>query len=137
MARSRRPSRHTRVTPGPCPLARGPPRPGARTSGRISRRRADGHGLGHGVALGLGWDRLSPQTFPLPGLAPRLAEAAEAVHGAERGWRGRGGHGFVVITGLDASRYSVDDAVFAYLGLASHVADQRGVQDRRGNVLCK
>ncbi|POR31577.1 Uncharacterized protein TPAR_08235 [Tolypocladium paradoxum] len=78
------------------------------------------------AGLGLNGDEVSQTSFPLPKLASRLSEAAETLHK---------GRGFVVISGLDASRYSVEDGIVIYLGLAEYVADKRGVQDKRGNVL--
>lgn len=41
-----------------------------------------------------------------------------------------------MIKGLDAKRYSVEDSVTVYLGIASYIADKRGLQDKKGNVLC-
>ncbi|KND89360.1 hypothetical protein TOPH_05967 [Tolypocladium ophioglossoides CBS 100239] len=77
-------------------------------------------------SLGLDGDQVSQPNFPLPNLASRLSKVAETLHE---------GRGFVVISGLDASRYSVEDSVLLYLGLAEYVADKRGQQDKRGNVL--
>ncbi|PNY29040.1 Uncharacterized protein TCAP_01040 [Tolypocladium capitatum] len=78
------------------------------------------------TGLGLNGDEVSQTNFPLPNLASRLSEAAETLHD---------GRGFVVISGLDASRYSVEDGTVLYLGLAEYVADVRGLQDKKGNVL--
>ncbi|KAM4064495.1 taurine catabolism dioxygenase tauD, tfdA family protein [Hirsutella rhossiliensis] len=77
-------------------------------------------------AHGLDYDEVSQGNFPLSGLALQLTPAAETLHK---------GHGFTVIKGLDASRYSVEDSTIIYLGLASHLADKRGLQDRKGNIL--
>ncbi|EQL02350.1 taurine catabolism dioxygenase TauD [Ophiocordyceps sinensis CO18] len=77
-------------------------------------------------AHGLDYDGVSRRSFPVPGLASLLARTAETLHE---------GCGFSVIRGIDASRYSVQDSTVIYLGLASHVADKRGLQDRKGNVL--
>ncbi|RSM08093.1 hypothetical protein CDV31_008306 [Fusarium ambrosium] len=45
------------------------------------------------------------------------------------------GRGFVVIRGLEASRYTVEDNVTIFLGVASYIAEKRGRQDRKGNML--
>lgn len=79
-----------------------------------------------GTDHGLDYDGVSRRSFPVPGLASLLARTAETLHE---------GCGFSVIRGIDASRYSVQDSTIIYLGLASHVADKRGLQDRKGNVL--
>lgn len=47
------------------------------------------------------------------------------------------GRGFVVIRGLEASKYTVEDSVTVFLGVASYIAEKRGRQDRKGNMLCK
>jgi hypothetical protein len=80
------------------------------------------------TALGLDGDEVGQHNFHLPKLAPQLAQCAKVVH-EERG--------FFVIRGLDGSRYSVEDSTTIYLGIASYIADKRGLQDRKGNVLCK
>lgn len=78
------------------------------------------------IALCLDGDEVSKTNFPLPNLTERLQKCSAALHN---------GRGFFVIRGLDMSRYTVEDSVVIYLGIASHIADQRGIQDQRGNVL--
>lgn len=42
-----------------------------------------------------------------------------------------------MIRGLDATCYTAEENTIIYLGIASYIADQRGIQDRKGNVLCE
>ncbi|KAF4978428.1 hypothetical protein FZEAL_5192 [Fusarium zealandicum] len=76
--------------------------------------------------LGLDGDEVSNDNFPLPKLSRRLHASAESLHL---------GRGFVVIRGLDASKYTVEDSVTVFLGVASYIAEKRGLQDRKGNML--
>ncbi|ODA79065.1 hypothetical protein RJ55_04656 [Drechmeria coniospora] len=82
--------------------------------------------LEHFKALELDLDQVSPATFPLGGLARQLQNVAQSVHG---------GLGFTVIQGLDMAQYSIKDSVIIFLGIASHIADKRGYQDTKGNIL--
>lgn len=77
-------------------------------------------------SLGLDGDEVCYDNFPLPSLSRRLRNCAEALHL---------GRGFCVIHGLDASVYTDEDNVTVFLGLASHMAEKRGLQDRKGNML--
>ncbi|KAL6856324.1 hypothetical protein J3F83DRAFT_448804 [Trichoderma novae-zelandiae] len=77
-------------------------------------------------ALGLDGDQVDRDNFRLPKLAPKLAQYAKAVHEQR---------GFFVLRGLEGSRYSVEDSTTIFLGIASYIADKRGLQDRKGNVL--
>jgi hypothetical protein len=47
------------------------------------------------------------------------------------------GKGFVVLRGLDPSRYSVEDGLLVWLGIQSYIAEQRARQDDKGNMLGK
>lgn len=78
--------------------------------------------------LGLDGDLVSPESFPLPGLSSRLDKVSRDVHD---------GKGFAVIRGLDPRNFSVSDITLLYLGLQSYVANERGRQDKRGNMLGK
>ncbi|KAM0380539.1 hypothetical protein ACHAPY_000269 [Fusarium culmorum] len=77
-------------------------------------------------ALGLDGDEVSADNFPLPNLSRRLRASAETLHL---------GRGFVVIRGIDGFKYTVEDSVTIFLGVASYIADKRGLQDRKGNML--
>ncbi len=69
---------------------------------------------------------MSPATFPLPALGPRLTRAALDIHQ---------GRGFAVIRGLDPGHFSQEENVLVFLGLSSYVGALRGRQDEDGNML--
>lgn len=69
---------------------------------------------------------MEPSNFPLPTLGPKLRELSHDVHS---------GKGFCVIRGLNPAAYSVEDLTLVYLGVQSYIAEQRGRQDKRGNML--
>ncbi|KAK4097516.1 Clavaminate synthase-like protein [Parathielavia hyrcaniae] len=71
-------------------------------------------------------DLVEPSSFPLKTLGPKLRALSRDVHS---------GRGFCVIRGLDPASYSVEDLTLAYLGVQSYIAEQRGRQDKRGNML--
>lgn len=73
-------------------------------------------------------DEVAQHNFPLPTLSRRLGACAEAVHL---------GRGFCIVRGLEMSKFSMPDSVVVFLGIASHIAEKRGLQDRKGNMLCK
>ncbi|TFA99817.1 hypothetical protein CCMA1212_008265 [Trichoderma ghanense] len=77
-------------------------------------------------SLGLDGNEVDQDNFRLPNLGARLAQCAQVIHEQ---------HGFFVLRGLGGSEYSVEDSITIYLGIASYIADQRGFQDRKGNVL--
>lgn len=78
------------------------------------------------TALGLDGDLVEPANFPLPTLGAKLEELSRDVHQ---------GRGFCVIRGIDPASYSVEDLSLVYLGVQSYIAEQRGRQDKRGNML--
>ncbi|RYO99811.1 hypothetical protein DL764_006704 [Monosporascus ibericus] len=45
------------------------------------------------------------------------------------------GNGFCVIRGINKDDYSVEDLTVIWLGIQAYIADQRGRQDHRGNML--
>jgi len=69
---------------------------------------------------------VSPLTFPLPTLGPKLVALRREIYE---------GKGFGVVRGVNPTAYSVEDLNLVYLGIQSYVAEQRGHQDRRGNML--
>ncbi|PTB63346.1 Clavaminate synthase-like protein [Trichoderma citrinoviride] len=77
-------------------------------------------------SLGLDGDEVNQDNFRLPNLAAELAKSAKDIHEQ---------HGFFVLRGLEGAKYSVEDSTTIYLGIASYIADKRGLQDRKGNVL--
>lgn len=78
----------------------------------------------------MGLSQISSDSFVLPTeLARRLkAISHECYKGA----------GFGIIHGLDPTKYTDEQNVALYAGLAAHVAPQRGFLDRKyEKVLCK
>lgn len=69
---------------------------------------------------------MEPASFPLPTLGRKLKALSNDVHN---------GRGFCVIRGIDPASYTVEDLTLVYLGIQSYIADQRGRQDKRGNML--
>ncbi len=71
---------------------------------------------------------VAPESFPLPILGPRLQELSREIHH---------GKGFCVIRGINPADFSVEDLTLVYLGVQSYIAEQRGRQDKCGNMLGK
>jgi hypothetical protein len=82
--------------------------------------------LSSGAALDQDGHLVGPPNFPLPTLGTELKALSDDVHN---------GRGFCVIRGIDPSSYSVEDLTLVYLGIGSYIAEQRGRQDKRGNML--
>jgi hypothetical protein len=78
------------------------------------------------IGLELDGSDLSPANFPLPTLGPKLGRLSHDVHS---------GKGFCVVRGIDPGLYAVEDQTLVYLGVQAYIADQRGRQDKRGNML--
>lgn len=76
--------------------------------------------------LGLYGSEVTPDTFPLPTLGPKLQQVAVDIH------RGRG---FAVVRGLNPDEFSPEDNVLIFLGISSYIGAQRGRQDEEGNML--
>jgi hypothetical protein len=69
---------------------------------------------------------LSPSTFPLPTLGPRLRTTSADIHF---------GRGVAIIQGLDPDKYSLKENVVLYGGISSHIGDKRGAQSAELDVL--
>ena len=69
---------------------------------------------------------VSRDNFPLPTLGAKLDKASEDVHN---------GRGFCVLRGIKPEDFSVEDLTLIFLGVQSYIADQRGRQDSKGNML--
>ena len=69
---------------------------------------------------------LSPQTFALPILGPKLRRLSQRVHNEE---------GFFVLRGLQPWRYKRLENTIVYTGIASYIGNQRGVQCINGPVM--
>ncbi|KAB5580836.1 taurine catabolism dioxygenase TauD [Coniochaeta sp. 2T2.1] len=83
-------------------------------------------GLAHFKGLELDGSDLGPANFPIPLLGPKLRQLSHDVHD---------GKGFCVVRGIDPKAFTVEHLTLVYLAVQSFVADQRGRQDKRGNML--
>ena len=68
---------------------------------------------------------ITPQTFSLPTLAPKLAKLLDDV---------QHGRGFVMLRGFDVSKRSTAESAVAYLGIGSHFGTFRS-QNAKGHLL--
>ncbi|KAK1725131.1 TfdA family taurine catabolism dioxygenase TauD [Colletotrichum acutatum] len=78
--------------------------------------------LAHFRALNLPLGHINQESFPLPKLHPELRKLSYELHN---------GHGFFVIRGLRVDEHTREDNIIIYAGLSSHIAPQRGRQDRQ------
>ena len=75
---------------------------------------------------GTALDRISPATFPLPTLGPRLQRVLDRQL--------LDGLGFWLVQGLPVERYSMEEAAIAYLGIGSYFGSFRS-QNAKGHLL--
>jgi hypothetical protein len=75
---------------------------------------------------GTAFDRISPTTFALPTLGPRLQHILERQI--------LNGLGFWLVQGLPVERYSLEEAAIAYLGIGSYFGSFRS-QNAKGHLL--
>ncbi|GAP84013.1 putative taurine catabolism dioxygenase [Rosellinia necatrix] len=75
---------------------------------------------------GLSPGHISPQNFVLPTLGPKLRALSRRVHEGE---------GFFVMRGLKPWNYKRLENTIVFTGIASHIANQRGVQCADGPVM--
>ncbi|KAG7289406.1 hypothetical protein NEMBOFW57_005777 [Staphylotrichum longicolle] len=71
-------------------------------------------------------DAMTRENFPLPTIQEQLVRASLDVHE---------GRGFAIVRGLDPRKFSAEDNAIVFLGVASYIGEQRGVQDKKGSVL--
>ncbi len=76
-------------------------------------------------AAGRAMGEITPETFHLPGLAPRLARILHDI---------QHGRGFVLLRGFDVANRSVEDSAIAYLGIGAHFGGFRS-QNAKGHLL--
>jgi hypothetical protein len=69
---------------------------------------------------------VSKATFPLPALGLQLDRIRDDVYH---------GRGFAILRGLDVDSFSEKELVIVYLGITSYVAETRGKQNQRGDML--
>jgi hypothetical protein len=74
---------------------------------------------------GLGLADVGRDAFPLPTLAPVIAEWAREL---------RSGRGFLLLRGLPVARWGDDDAALVYWGLGQHLGEP-GAQNPQGELL--
>ncbi|KAH9902203.1 Clavaminate synthase-like protein [Xylariomycetidae sp. FL2044] len=77
-------------------------------------------------ALELDGDLVNRDNFPLPTLGPKLEQLGQDLYH---------GKGLFVIRGVKPDDHSVEDQTIIWLGIQAYIADQRGRQDHRGNML--
>ncbi|TEA13953.1 Taurine hydroxylase-like protein SAT17 [Colletotrichum sidae] len=82
--------------------------------------------LQHFKAQGLDGDLVCRENFPLPSLGATLDRVAEDIHS---------GKGFAVVRGIDPQEHTIEDLTVLYLGIQGYIANQRGRQDKKGNML--
>ncbi len=76
-------------------------------------------------AAGRAMADITPATFQLPSLAPKLASVLrDLLHG----------RGFALLRGLDVSRYTTEQAATIYLGVGAHLGGFRS-QNAKGHLL--
>ena len=46
------------------------------------------------------------------------------------------GTGFAIVRGLDLDNLTLEDKLVIFLGVADYMGNVRGVQDRRGTMIC-
>ncbi|KAJ8127889.1 hypothetical protein O1611_g5748 [Lasiodiplodia mahajangana] len=80
----------------------------------------------HFLGLELDGSDVTCDNFPLPVLGPRLKNYATDIHR---------GSGLCIVRGLNPSAYSVEDNTIIFLGLASYIGEERGVQSSKGEML--
>ncbi|KAI1110586.1 Clavaminate synthase-like protein [Nemania sp. NC0429] len=76
--------------------------------------------------LELDGDEVTRENFPLPVLGPKLRDCAAGIHR---------GSGVCIVRGLTPTAYSAEDNTIIFLGLASYIGGQRGVQTSKGAML--
>jgi alpha-ketoglutarate-dependent taurine dioxygenase len=81
--------------------------------------------VAHARALGLVLGEVRREDFPLPILAPRIADWTAEL---------RDGRGFLVLRGLPVERWGDDEAALAYWGLGLHLGTP-GAQNPAGELL--
>ncbi|KAI0847169.1 Clavaminate synthase-like protein [Daldinia vernicosa] len=76
--------------------------------------------------LELDGDEVTRGYFPLPSLQDRLEKCAFEVHH---------GCGICIIRGLTPDNYTIEDNIVLFLAIASHIGDERGLQNAKGDML--
>ena len=69
---------------------------------------------------------MAKDLFPLETLGPYLQEVTKDLHT---------GRGLTIIRGLVPTKYTPWENVVIFAGISSYLGEQRGCQDRYGNML--
>ncbi|KII91313.1 hypothetical protein PLICRDRAFT_38052 [Plicaturopsis crispa FD-325 SS-3] len=69
---------------------------------------------------------IAKETFPLPTISPILHDLAKELHT---------GRGFFVVRTLPVDKYTREENMIVYAGIASHVGNLRGQQDQTAGVV--
>jgi hypothetical protein len=69
---------------------------------------------------------VTSHNFPLPALGSRLKDCAADIHR---------GSGLCIVRGLMPGAYSTEVNAIIFLGLASYIGGERGVQSSKGAML--
>ncbi|KAL7628687.1 hypothetical protein AAE478_000202 [Parahypoxylon ruwenzoriense] len=77
-------------------------------------------------SLELDGNQVNRGNFPLPTLGPKLDKLSQDIYN---------GTGLCVVRGINPEEYSVEDLTIVWLGIQAYIADQRGCQDHKGNML--
>jgi hypothetical protein len=77
-----------------------------------------------GIAPG----HISPKTFLLPTLGPKLRSVSRRIHEEE---------GFLVLRGLQPWKYKRLENTILFAGISSYIGNQRGLQCKDGPVMSK
>ncbi|KFY83064.1 hypothetical protein V500_10190 [Pseudogymnoascus sp. VKM F-4518 (FW-2643)] len=75
---------------------------------------------------GLNGDLATPATFPLPTLGAKLRSLSSELYS---------GRGVCLIRGLTTEMYEPEEGMVVFMGLQSYVAEEKGRQDERGNMI--
>lgn len=82
------------------------------------------HSMRHFSDLNLPFSRISPRNFPLTrALRAKLRDVLNTLYGNQQ---------FLVISGIESSRYDDRENVIIHAGLSSHVGGKRGMAGREG-----
>ena len=78
---------------------------------------------------GAEFTNINKTTFVLPeGLSAKLAGVSDKVHF---------GQGFASVRGLDAANFNDEEAIIAFTGINSHIANKRATDDFANQTLSK
>jgi hypothetical protein len=71
---------------------------------------------------------LTPETYPLPQLGPKLRLLSQRLHC---------GAGFFIIRGLVPKNYDKIDNTIIHIGISSYIGNKRAIQYEGGPAMCQ